>query len=52
MHKIYQQNIINKKESLQKKLLKGIKVFLKKRKTSRNMAANDTKIFMAMKNKG
>ena len=42
----------NKKERLQKKLLKDIKVFLKKKKkTSNNMVVKDTKIYKNMKNK-
>ena len=42
----------NKKERLQRKLLKDIKVFLKKKKkTSNNMVVKDTKIYNNMKNK-
>ena len=41
--KYYQNN----KERLQKKLMKGIKVFLK----SSNMVVSDTKIYQEMKNK-
>ena len=42
----------NKKERLQKKLLKDIKVFLKKKKkTSNNMVVKDTKIYYNIKNK-
>ena len=46
--KYYQEN----KERLQKKLVKDIKIFLKKRKKkSDNMLMNVTKIFQKMKNK-
>ena len=42
----------NNKESLQKNLVKDIKVFLKKKKkTNGNMVVNDTKIYQMMKNK-
>ena len=42
----------NNKESLQKNLVKDIKVFLKKKKkTNGNMVVNDTKIYQTMKNK-
>ena len=42
----------NNKESLQKNLVKDIKVFLKKKKKSNgNMVVNDTKIYQTMKNK-
>ena len=34
-----------------KKLVKNIKIFLKKKKKSDNMAMNDTKISQKMKNK-
>ena len=44
--KYYQDN----KERLQKKLVKGIKVFLKKKKKkSNNMVMNDTRIYQKMK---
>ena len=40
------------KERLQKKLMKGIKIFLKKKKRkSSNMVMNDTKIYQKMKKK-
>ena len=46
--KYYQEN----KEKLQKKLVKHIKIFLKKKKKkSDNMVANVTKISQRMKNK-
>ena len=46
--KYYQEN----KEKLQKKLVKHIKIFLKKKKKkSDNMVANVTKISQKMKNK-
>ena len=47
-------DIIKKnKERLQKKLVKGIKIFLKKRKTkSENMITNNITIFLRTKNKG
>ena len=46
--KYYQNN----KERLQKKLVKDIKVFLKKKKKkSDNMVMNNTKIYQKMKNK-
>ena len=46
--KYYQNN----KETLQKKLVDDIKVFLKKKKKkSNNMVVNDTKIYEKMKNK-
>ena len=46
--KYYQEN----KERLQKKLVKDIKIFLKKRKKkSDNMFVNVTKTFQKMKNK-
>ena len=45
--KHYQKN----KERLQKKLMKSIKIFLKEERTkSKNMVANDIKIFLNMKN--
>ena len=44
--KYYQNN----KKKLQKKLVKDIKVFLKKKKKT-NMVVNDTKIYKNMKNK-
>ena len=41
----------NKKERLQKKLVKDIKVFIKKKKKkSDNMVLSDTKIYQNMKN--
>ena len=41
------------KERLQKKFVKGIKIFLKKKKGKRNnMVVNDLKIYHKMKNKG
>ena len=43
--KYYQKN----KERYKKSLVKGIKIFLKKKK---NMVANNIKIFPIMKNKG
>ena len=44
----YQKN----KDRLHKKLVKGIKIFLRKRKTkSGNMVASQMKIFQKMKNK-
>ena len=46
--KYYQNN----KERLQKKLVKDINVFLKKKKKkSNNMAVSDTKIYQKIKNK-
>ena len=39
----------NDKEKLQKKLVKGIKVFLKKKKEKCNNVVNDTKINQKMK---
>ena len=46
--KYYQEN----KERLQKKLMKDIKIFLKKKKRkSNNMVVNVTKISQKMKNK-
>ena len=46
--KYYQNN----KERLQKKLVKGIKVFLKKKKkNSNNMFINNIKIYQEMRNK-
>ena len=46
--KYYQEN----KERLQKKLVKDIKIFLKKKKKKRNnMAINVTKISQKLKNK-
>ena len=46
--KYYQEN----KERVQKKLVKDIKIFLKKKKKkSDNMVMNITKIFQKMKNK-
>ena len=46
--KYYQAN----KERLQKKLVKDIKIFIKKKKKkSNNMAVNVTKIFQKKKNK-
>ena len=46
--KHYQHN----KERLQKKLMKDIKVFLKKKKIKSSiMVVNDTKIFQKLKNK-
>ena len=46
--KYYQNN----KESLQKKLLKGIKIFLKKeKKKSNNIVVSNTKIYQKMKRK-
>ena len=42
----------NKKERLQRKLVKNIEVFLKKKKKKGdNMIMNDTKIYQEMKNK-
>ena len=42
----------NNKERIQKKLVKGIKVFLRKiKKKSNNMVVNDTKIYLNMKKK-
>ena len=41
----------NKKRLQKKKLMEGIKIFLKKRKISQTMA-NNVKIFQKMKNKG
>ena len=46
--KYYQNN----KESLQKKLLKGIKIFLKKeKKKSNNIVVSNTKIYQKIKRK-
>ena len=45
--KYYQDN----KERLQKKLVKDIKIFLKKKKKRGNMVVNITKISQKMKNK-
>ena len=46
--KYHQEN----KERLQKKHVKGIKIFVKKKKKkSNNMVVNVTKIFQKMKNK-
>ena len=46
--KYYQEN----KERLQKKLMKGIKIFLKKKKRkSSNIVMNNTKIYQKMKKK-
>ena len=46
--KYYQEN----KERLQKKLMKGIKTFLKKKKSkSSNIVMNDRKIYQKMKKK-
>ena len=45
----YYQN--NKELLLQKKLVKDIKVFLKKKKKSKNVAVNDTIISQKMKSK-
>ena len=39
------------KERLQKNLLKGIKIFLKKRSKSKNIATNNVKIFLSMTNR-
>ena len=48
---MHQPNIINKnKERIIKKLVKGIKIFLKKKKII-NMVANDIKISQRVKNK-
>ena len=45
----YQEN----RKSFQKKLVNGIKIFLKKIKTkSDNLVASDIKIFLSMKNRG
>ena len=45
----YQKN----KERLQKRLVKGITIFPKKRKTkSKSMVVNSIKFFLGMKNKG
>ena len=42
----------NNKERIQKKLVKGIKVFLRKiKKKSNNMVVNGTKIYLNMKKK-
>ena len=42
----------NNKERLEKKIVKDIKAFLKKKKRkSNNMVMNDTKIYQKMKNK-
>ena len=42
-----------KTERLQKKVLKGIKIFLKKKETKSNkMIMNDVKIFLSMKSIG
>ena len=42
----------NNKERIQKKLVKGIKVFLRKiKKKSNNMVVNGTKIYLNMKEK-
>ena len=47
------QTLSKNKERPQIKLVKGIKIFLKKRKIkSNNMVANDIKIFLSMKSKG
>ena len=41
-----------KKKGFRKKLVKGIKIFLKKRKTEcENMGVNDINIFLKTKNK-
>ena len=45
--KYYQNN----KERLQKKLVKGIKVFIKKKKKRSNMVVNDTKSIRRRKTK-
>ena len=42
----------NKKRLQKKKLMKCIKIFLKKRKISHSMMANNVKISQKMKNKG
>ena len=53
MYKVYQPDIIKKTKKGLKKLVKGTKIFLKKRKTKRNkMVPNDIKIFVKMKSKG
>ena len=47
------KNAGNKKKGFKKRLMKGIKIFLKNRKTkSKNIVASNIKIFLKMKNKG
>ena len=50
--KFVNQILSKNKERLQKRLVKGIKVFLKKKRTkSENKIANNLTIFLSMKNK-
>ena len=45
---------LEKQRKIKKKLVKGIKIFLKKKKKtkSKNKVTNDIKIFLSVKNKG
>ena len=50
---IHQLNIIKNQKRIQKKFVKGNKIFLKKKKKkSGNMNVIDTKIFLSMISKG
>ena len=50
---IHQLNIIKNQKRIQKKFVKGNKIFLmKKKKKSGNMNVTDTKIFLSMISKG
>ena len=42
----------SRKERLQKKLVKDIEIFLKKKTKSDNIAVNDIKLFLSKKKKG
>ena len=44
---------LEKQRKIKKKLVKGIKIFLKKKSTkSKNKVTNNIKIFLSVKNKG